>query len=262
MVIDAELRVQTGNRTFYEMFGISREAAQGVPLNNLGNEAWKGLDVWSSLRATFANNNHFQTVEVQRDVPSGGRRTLLLDARRLSSKGSVLVLLVLQDISERKQAEEAVRKSEQRFRQLLSLMPSAVYTCDYEGRITFFNRRAAELWGREPAIGDEDQKFCGAFKLWLPDGSLLPHAQTPMAVAVQQGTPCRDREVVIERPDGSRVTVCVNIDPLFDPNGDRCGAINVFQDVTERKRAEQALAAKVRQQHAVAELGLLRSTRE
>jgi PAS domain S-box-containing protein len=52
-----------------------------------------------------------------------------------------------------------------------------------------------------------------------------------MAEAVRNGTPTRNRDVVIERPDGSRVTVSVNIDPLFDANGDRCGVINVFQDI-------------------------------
>ena len=57
----------------------------------------------------------------------------------------------------RQQAGEAVRESDERLRQLLVLMPAGVYACDLEGRITFYNRRAVELWGREPELED---RFC------------------------------------------------------------------------------------------------------
>lgn len=244
VVLDKELRVQTGNRTFYEIFGISREAAQGIPLNDLGNAAWNALDVWPSLRATLLDDHDFRTAEVQRDVPSGGRRTLLLDACRLSPKGSSLVLLVLRDVTERKQAEDAVRASEENYRQLVSLMPAAVYACDAEGKITFFNQRAAQLWGREPKIGDCDQRFCGALRLWRPDGTLMPHAETPMAASIREGTRTRNGDVTIERPDGTHLSVLVNIDPIFDSAGKPAGAINVFQDVTALKNAEAELKRK------------------
>jgi PAS domain S-box-containing protein len=145
------------------------------------------------------------------------------------------------DIDDRKRAEEALRESEERIRQLVSLMPAGVYTCDARGRIAFYNRRAAELWGREPRIGDEEEVFCGAFRLWRADGSPLPHDQTPMAAGVREGRSVRDMEVVIEQPNGVRVVVSVNIDPLHDRDGRRVGAIDVFEDITERKRAEEAL---------------------
>lgn len=145
------------------------------------------------------------------------------------------------DVTKQRATEEALRDSESRIRHLLSLMPMAVYTCDSEGRIAYFNRQAAELWGQEPKIGDEDQKFCGSYRLWKTDGSRVSRDQTPMAQAVLQGKSARDVRVIVERPDRSRVTVSVNIDPLYDASGQRIGAINVFEDVTERVRAEEAL---------------------
>ena len=65
--------------------------------------------------------------------------------------------------------------------------------------------------GRVPAVGDTDERFCGSFKLFRPDGSFMPHERCPMA-AVVAGTisEARDAEVIIERPDGSRVAVIVN----------------------------------------------------
>ena len=148
------------------------------------------------------------------------------------------------EIAERKRAEKLTAESESRMRHLVNLMPSAVYTCDGRGCITFYNRRAAELWGREPKIGDEELLFCGSFRLWLLDGTELPHHQTPMARAIREGVSTRDEEVVIERPDGSRVVVAVNIDVFRDENGGICGAINVFQDITRRKETESELRRK------------------
>src|SRR6266403_4608919 len=150
--------------------------------------------------------------------------------------------------------EEAnLRASEERYRTLFSLGPVAVYSIDTSGRIDTFNRRAAELWGREPTLGDTDQRFCGSFKMFRPDGSFMPHAQCPMAEVVSgKITAAHDAEVLIERPDGSRVTVLVNIRPLKNDRGEVIGAINCFYDITERKRAEMAasrLAAVVQSSH-------------
>jgi two-component system cell cycle sensor histidine kinase/response regulator CckA len=123
---------------------------------------------------------------------------------------------------------------------VLSLMPAAVYTCDQAGRITYFNQRAAELWGRQPKLNDDEDKYCGSFRLVAPDGSSMPLSTCPMAIAVKTGKSFRNGEVIVQRPDGSRVAVRVNIDPLYDEGGRPCGAINMFQDVTNLHRAEQA----------------------
>ena len=70
----------------------------------------------------------------------------------------------------------------------------------------------------------------------------MPHEQCPMAEVVA-GTlsEARDAEVLIERPDGSRITVIVNIRPLKNRGGDVIGAINCFYDITSRKQTEDAL---------------------
>lgn len=128
------------------------------------------------------------------------------------------------------------------YRTLFDLAPIAVYSCDASGIVQAYNNRAAELWGRTPKQGDTDERFCGSFKLYRPDGSFMPHEQCPMGDVLSGKVPgIHDAEVHIERPDGSRVIVIVNIAPLTDDRGEVIGAINCFYNVTERKQAEQAL---------------------
>lgn len=134
-----------------------------------------------------------------------------------------------------------LREREERYRALFESGPAAVYSCDASGVIDNFNGRAAELWGRTPAPGDTDERFCGSHKLFRPDGSFMPHGQCPMADVVSgRIREVRDQEVLIERPNGSRITVIVNIRPLTNLRGEVTGAINCFYDITERKEAERA----------------------
>lgn len=75
----------------------------------------------------------------------------------------------------------ALRESQGRFRTLFELAPIAVYSCNVSGVIREYNNRAAELWSRKPALGDTDERFCGSFKLYRPDGILCRTSNVPWA---------------------------------------------------------------------------------
>jgi PAS domain S-box-containing protein len=124
--------------------------------------------------------------------------------------------------------------------ELIEDLPFAVYLCDGEGLVRRYNRRAAELWGRSPEPGDPDERFCGSYRMFRPDGSLLPHGQCPMADVLRTGVSVREREVHIERPNGSRGIALVDIEAIKDGNGKIVGAVNCFQDITARRLTEDA----------------------
>ena len=123
---------------------------------------------------------------------------------------------------------------------LFEQLPFAIYVCDRDGLVLRYNRRAAELWGRSPKLRDPDERFCGSYRMFRPDGSLLPHNQCPMADVLRTGVSVREQEVHIERPDGSRGIALVDIEAIKDDWGNVVGAVNCFQDITERKLGEEA----------------------
>ena len=120
--------------------------------------------------------------------------------------------------------------------EVLQALPVAVYTTDAEGRITFYNEAAAELWGQRPEIGKD--RWCGSWRLYWPDGRPMPHDECPMALTLKVGKPVRGAEAILERPDGTRVPFIPFPTPLRDNSGRLTGAINVLVDIDERKQGE------------------------
>jgi PAS domain S-box-containing protein len=149
------------------------------------------------------------------------------------------VIGVVQDIDERKRAEEALRESDRRFREMIDALPAAIYTTDVEGRLTHFNPAAAELSGRTPALGAD--RWCVSWKLFRPDGTPLPREEWPMAVALRENRIIRDEEMIAERPDGRRIWFMPYPTPLRDSKGRVVGGINMLVDITDRKEAEKQL---------------------
>ena len=137
--------------------------------------------------------------------------------------------------------------------QLVAALPVAVYVCEAPGgEIRLWNRRAAELWGREPDLGSSDDRFCGAWRALRSDGTPLPPDQSPMAEALRTGVECQG-EATIERPDGSRIVVSIHIVPLRDAAGRLTGAINAFQDVTGERHQREALRRSEARYRAIVE---------
>jgi PAS domain S-box-containing protein len=122
VVLDYLLRVQTANRAFYDLFGVAREAIQGVPLSEFGDEEWTNSTLWEDLKATLEEGRPFQTREIEREFRIIGRRTVLLDAQRLSDKNDATIILTLQDVTERKRAEDSMRRANLRKDEFLATL--------------------------------------------------------------------------------------------------------------------------------------------
>jgi PAS domain S-box-containing protein len=131
----------------------------------------------------------------------------------------------------------ALPENEHWWRTFANALPAAIYMTDARGRITFYNEAAAELWGTHPELGKSE--WCGSWRLYRPDGTLLPHDECPMAVTLKTGVPLRGVEAVAERPDGTRVPFMPYPTPLCDASGTLVGAVNMLIDLSDRVSADQ-----------------------
>ena len=121
---------------------------------------------------------------------------------------------------------------------LLDLLPVGVYVCDLDGLIVRYNRAAAVLWGCSPEIGDPSVRYCGSYRLYHLDGGYVPHARCPMADVLATGQGLRDQEIVIERPDRTRIVALVNIEAIKADSGRIVGAVSVFREKPEQVSAK------------------------
>ena len=139
-------------------------------------------------------------------------------------------------------SNEQLRNQEGAFRRLLGALPAAIHTTDTAGRITFYNKAAADLWGVSPELGKDKCSDLG--RLFYPDGTLVPHDECPTKICLTEKRAMKGSEALFERPDGTRIPIIPYPAPLTDQGGQIVGVVSMKIDVTERKQAEQELAER------------------
>jgi PAS domain S-box-containing protein len=229
IVLDTKLQVRTANKAFYTIFGVSRDQTQGISIRKLGNNEWETSEVWESLETTLSGLSEFQAVEIDREFPTG-RRTLVLDARRLAGAGDPLIVLTFHDVTERKLAERTTSL----LAAIVDSSDDAILSKKLDGTITSWNQSAERLFGykAQEAIGQH-------ITLIVPWERRSEEEDILRRLA--RGERVEHFETVRRRKDGTHLDASLTISPIRDATGRVIGASKVARDVSERKRIEVAL---------------------
>lgn len=171
------------------------------------------------------------------------------------------VASIVQEITERQQAEEALRESEERFRTLIQDLNVGVLLYGAGGEILVNNQAALNLLGLTPAELCGTMTFDSAWQVIGENGLPLPAEDYPVAQAITTRRPVRNAVMGIDRPgaepnQGDRLWLMVNVEPHLAVDGSIKHAICTLSDITERKQAEAALLERSRLSTLAAELGI------
>jgi signal transduction histidine kinase/CheY-like chemotaxis protein len=114
LILDTTLRVRSGNRAFYQTFQVSLEETEDRLIYELGNGQWDIPDLRTLLEDIVPKSSVFNDFQLEHDFPTIGRRVMLLNARKLQAghHGELLVM-AMEDVTERRRAEEEVAKAKE-----------------------------------------------------------------------------------------------------------------------------------------------------
>ena len=235
LVLDDQLRIKTANRCFYETFHVSPEETESQLIYNLGNRQWDIPKLRTLLAEVLSNHDPVHDFEVEQTFPAIGRKIMRLNARRFVSVDSQpsLILLAIEDITERRHAQAALGVSEVRYRRLFEAAKDGILILDPDTRqITDANPFIAQLLGytREEMIGKE-----------LFEIGLLKDEEASRAAfrELREKRFIRYEDLPLESKKGRRCEVEV-VANLYEEAGQTVIQANI-RDITERQRMEAAL---------------------
>ncbi len=235
VVLDSDLRVKTANRSFYDLFHVPKEETENRLLYDLGNGQWDIPGLRTLLDEVLSRNHSVHDFEVEHSFPTLGRKTMILNARRFppDTRHPECILLAIQDITERKRAEVAVRTSEVRYRRLFETAQDAILILDGDtGKIIDSNPFLRDLLGY--SFGELRGK-----ELW--EIGLFQDIEANRAAfrQLQEKGYIRYEDLPLGTKDGRLVSVefVSNVYPVEGRQVIQCN----IRDISDRKRAEESL---------------------
>jgi PAS domain S-box-containing protein len=233
VVLDRTLRVRTSNAAFYRDFHVSKEDTEGRFVYDLGNGQWNIPRLRTLLTQVLGNSHPVEDFEVEHAFPALGQRTMLLNARRFppESNDPALVLLAIEDVTERRLSEAATNHSEVRYRRLFQTAKDGILILDSEtGKVIDANPFMTVL------LGYSHDEFLGK-ELW--EIGLFRDIKESRAAyrELQEKSYVRYENLPLESRSGNKVEVEF-VSNVYAENHHQVVQCNV-RDITERSRLQK-----------------------
>lgn len=236
IILDGSLCVKTANKAFFDMFKVNKKETYNKLIFELGNKQWNIPELKKLLKEILPKNTVFNNFEVHHTFNDIGKRIMILNARRIVLEGhkTELILLAIEDITERKGYENRLRESEQHYRLLVDQVKDhIIYSMDTEGTITDWNKAAEQVTGytKKEIMG----KFHGL--LYTPEDQKQHIPYKELKEASVKGKALNERWHVGK--DASLFWGSGIVTPIRDNSGELRGFSKIMCDITTRKELEK-----------------------
>jgi PAS domain S-box-containing protein len=151
LILDGNLRVNSANKSFYDVFKVTPKVTIGRLIYDLGNKQWNIPKLRNLLETILPNNATFNNYEIEHVFPHSGRRIMILNARCIPRPPAKprIILLAIEDITDKKLIQETLKESEEKFKQFFENSNDAIFITDsLTRRLVSCNKKAEKLVGR------------------------------------------------------------------------------------------------------------------
>jgi PAS domain S-box-containing protein len=236
----AEGRYIEINEGYVRLLGWTRDELIGKPVADF--KIWVDPADRETLKRRLLTEGRVRNFECQVRPKSGQIRTFSISADLISLRAEPCILTVARDVTEWKEAEEALRASEERFRTLVESLHVGVVVLNPDQRIQFANPASLAMFGlkQEQVVGKKPSDL-GLAPI-SEDGAEIPLSMRPAIRAMATRGPVRQECMGWKKPGSDQILWTMGeVVPLYRENGELDRLISSFSDITERKQAETAL---------------------
>ena len=236
LVLDKDLRIVSASKSFYKKFTLNPEETEGMLLYDIGNKEWDIPALRKLLSEVLPNKYEFHDFEVTHNFPRLGEKIMMLNATSIYQKmhGEELILLSIEDYTERKKIQQLIIDSEERFETAVAAVQGVVWTNNLKGEMEGEQKSWASLTGQSY---DEYQGY-GWAKALHPD-DIQPTIEA-WQMAIKEITPFLF-EHRVRLKTGEWRYFSVKATPTFYGDGSIKQWVGMHIDITLQKIAEQKI---------------------
>jgi PAS domain S-box-containing protein len=236
LILDATLRVRSANRAFYQTFRVSPGETEGRLIYELGNGQWDIPDLRTLLEDIVPKSSVFDDFELEHTFPAIGRRVMLLNARKLEAgQHGELLVLAMEDVTERRRSEADLLAIETYAQNIVDTVREPLLILDTTLRVRSANRAFYQKFHVTP--GETE----GRLIYELGNGQWdIPDLRTLLEDIVPKSSVFDDFELEHTFPAIGRRVMLLNARKLEAGHHGEL-LVLAMEDVTARKRAEEAL---------------------
>jgi len=234
LVVDAEtMKVVMGNQAAVKMFGFS-SAEEGSGVNPLdfspSEDRQRNLDL--IVKEVFEKDSR-KAIDLPALTKDGKEIWVSVTGARITHKGRLAALLSFTDITERKQAEEALRQSEEKYRTVLDEIGDAYFESDLKGTLTFVNDQMTQhlQYSKEELLGMNYKTFTAKKE--------IKNIYKTYNQVYRTGEPSLSFDHKVIQKDGTSRFSNVSISPVKNAKGEIIGFRGISRDITAQKRLEE-----------------------